>query len=72
MEGLVENMPQKSAVCIFHTHVANQMPDGVKERLLNTVRILGEKREIYHLYNNIQDRNLHLDSYINGKETIKP
>lgn len=69
LEVLAEKVPSESALCIFHTHVANQMPPEVKERLLKAVRRLGEKREIYHLYNNIQDRDLHLDSFVNGIET---
>ncbi|MEH7225258.1 DUF2332 domain-containing protein [Bacillus sp. JJ1566] len=65
---LSEEIPKDFAICVFHTHVANQMPSDVKTSLLEQVQRIGAEREIFHLYNNIQDRNLHLDYYLNGKE----
>ncbi|WP_010676646.1 DUF2332 domain-containing protein [Bacillus timonensis] len=68
LQELSEDIPKEYAVCVFHTHVANQMPIEVKAKLLEHVQRIGTKREIFHLYNNIQDRYLHLDYYLNGKE----
>lgn len=34
--------------------------------LLQKVDWIGNKKDTFHIYNNIQDQKLHLDSYING------
>lgn len=60
---------EESALCIFHTHVANQMPLDVKKELLRTIEEIGREREVFHIYNNIQDRYLHLDRYEEGVVT---
>ncbi|PWW26866.1 hypothetical protein DFO73_10929 [Cytobacillus oceanisediminis] len=65
----VDNIPEDSVICIFHTHVANQMPLEMKKHLLQTVEAIGEKRDVFHIYNNIQDRYLHLDYYLDGIES---
>lgn len=64
-----ETIPDDSVICIFHTHVANQMPLEGKQLLLQTVDAIGAQRDVFHLYNNIQDRFLHLDSYFGGKKS---
>lgn len=64
-----ETIPDDSVICIFHTHVANQMPLEGKQLLLQTVDAIGEQRDVFHLYNNIQDRFLHLDYYLAGKRS---
>lgn len=58
---LVETLEDKGPVCIFHTHVANQLTTDDKQALLQQVEQLGAGREIFHIYNNIWDRQLHLD-----------
>lgn len=68
---IVERIPQDVLPCVFHTHVANQMPEETKYRLLDNIRVIGGFRDIFHLYNNIWDRKLHLDFYINGIEHRK-
>lgn len=65
---LAAQIPENSALCVFHTHVANQMSSGTKAELLDQVRRLGQTRDIFHLYNNISDADLHLDYYRNGEE----
>lgn len=65
---IVEHIPNDSAICIFHTHVANQMPLDKKQALLAIVKKIGKNRDVFHLYNNIWDGDLHLDSFIYGKE----
>ncbi len=65
---IVQQIPQDSAVCIYHTHVANQIPDKVKHSLTEHVRKIGSLRDTFHLYNNMWDRDLHLDSIIDGIE----
>lgn len=63
----IEDIPSGYAICIYHTHVANQMTIEEKKKLLRTVELIGATRDVYHIYNNIQDDKLHLDYYENGK-----
>lgn len=64
---LAANMPQDAALCIFHTHVANQIPQEGKAALLEQIDRLGAQRDVFHLYNNISDTGrLLLDYYIGG------
>lgn len=65
---IVNQIPQHSAICIFHTHVANQIPKEAKYWLLQYIQEIGKTREVFHLYNNMWDSNLHLDYFLNGKE----
>lgn len=65
---VAEQTPLDTTLCIFHTHVANQMPEEVKQKLLKQVNQIGKNRDVFHLYNNIWDGKLHLDFFINGKE----
>ncbi|SFM34671.1 hypothetical protein SAMN04487943_11456 [Gracilibacillus orientalis] len=71
LSELSKQIPKDHSICVFHTHVANQMPSEVKKRLLEQVKSIGTDREIFHIYNNMQDKDLHLDYYINGKECTK-
>ncbi|MFP7478414.1 DUF2332 domain-containing protein [Terribacillus saccharophilus] len=63
----IEDIPLDQTICIYHTHVANQMSIEEKKKLLTKVESIGETRDVYHIYNNIQDKNLHLDYYKDGK-----
>ncbi|WP_067730822.1 DUF2332 domain-containing protein [Oceanobacillus damuensis] len=66
LPSLAEQIPEKSALCIFHTHVANQMTKEVKEELLEEINKIGRNRNVFHIYNNIWDGKLHLDYYMDG------
>lgn len=68
LPSISKEISQNYAICVFHTHVANQMPLEVREKLLDQIKLIGADREIFHVYNNIQDKELHLDYYIDGKE----
>jgi hypothetical protein len=68
LSSIVEQIPNDSTICIFHTHVANQIPVDIKQKLLDNVKRIAKKRNVVHIYNNIWDRDLHLDYYINGIE----
>ncbi|MYL51673.1 DUF2332 family protein [Halobacillus litoralis] len=63
---VVKDIQDDSTLCIFHTHVANQMPESVKDELLRRVADLGQGRDVFHIYNNMNDRKLHVDSYVKG------
>lgn len=62
-------IPSGRALTIFHTHVANQFTDEAKCELVTNIKRLSEQRPIYHIYNNMWDAKLHLDTYVNGKCT---
>ena len=65
----MKSIPEDSVICIFHTHVANQLSVDVKQKLLQIIKEIGKKRDVFHLYNNIQDKYLHLDYYLDGNES---
>lgn len=65
---VVKQIPLDSVVCIFHTHVANQIPNDLKKQLIENVKSIGAQRDVFHLYNNVWDAQLHLDYFINGNE----
>jgi hypothetical protein len=65
---LVSNIPLESTLCVFHTHVANQILKDDKHKLMEYMQELGKVRDVFHLYNNMWDLDLHLDYYLDGKE----
>lgn len=68
LTDVVEQIPKDTTICIFHTHVANQIPEDLKYELLEKIKVIGSKRDVFHLYNNMWDRKLHLDYFTNGIE----
>jgi hypothetical protein len=68
LPDMEKQIPHDSVLCIFHTHVANQIPEERKKQLIENIRTIGQTREVFHLYNNMWDRKLHLDYFINKKE----
>ncbi|KIL51396.1 hypothetical protein KP77_09080 [Jeotgalibacillus alimentarius] len=69
LPDLAEKMNRDSLLCIFHTHVANQMPAHVREDLMEKVEALGEQRDTAHIFNNITDGKLRIDLFVNGRRT---
>lgn len=69
LEEISREIPEKNALCIFHTHVANQFSKEMKFDLLEKIEKLGHKRDIIHVYNNIWDEALHLDYWIDSEST---
>ncbi|WP_148928048.1 DUF2332 domain-containing protein [Paenibacillus methanolicus] len=67
LAGLVSAMPKEAAVCVFHTHVANQFSYVEKNQLMAQLDQIGMSRDIFHLYNNMQDPLLHLDYWQKGR-----
>ncbi|ALX48460.1 DUF2332 domain-containing protein [Lentibacillus amyloliquefaciens] len=68
LEDVVETRPEDTAICIFHTHVANQIPDDAKHELLGKIKNIGQNRDVFHIYNNMWDRQLHLNYFLDGVE----
>lgn len=61
-----------SQIIIFHTHVANQFPLQIKEDLLAMLDRLSYIQTIYHVYNNMNDCDLHVDFIDQGvTESVK-
>jgi hypothetical protein len=68
LQRIAAAVPSDTALCIFHPHVANQMPEEAKQRLLEHVEAIGKERDVFHLYNHINDWKLHLDYYMDGEK----
>ncbi|MCF6136575.1 DUF2332 domain-containing protein [Pseudalkalibacillus berkeleyi] len=65
---VIDSLPKDTPICIFHTHVANQIPEDSKRALEEKIKAIGQERDVFHLHNNMWDRQLHLDYYLDGKE----
>lgn len=65
---IANQIPPEAIICVFHTHVANQLSEKMKHKLLGNIRELGKERDLFHIYNNIWDSELHLDSFKNQLE----
>ena len=68
---IITEIPNNTALCIFHTHVANQFSQETKKKLFDLIAKQGAQRDIYHLYNNIHP-HLHLSYFQNGKNFEEP
>lgn len=68
LKAVIKTIPRDTTLCVFHTHVANQIPEELKYKLLDKIKEIGSKRDVFHLYNNMWDRKLHLDYYLDGVE----
>lgn len=64
---LAKEMPAEPLLCVYHTHVANQISNEAKQTFLESIAELGTKRDIVHIFNNIKP-NLHLTVY--GKDRL--
>lgn len=67
LPNIVSKISEESTICVFHTHVANQIPLENKRVLSEHIQNLGKERDVFHLYNNMWDLDLHLDYYVDGK-----
>lgn len=63
LESIIKEIPKEHAICIFHTHVANQIPEDSKNKLVLNIEDIANNYDVFHLYNNMWDKYLHLDSY---------
>ena len=71
LPDLVAEADPDAVVCVFHTHVANQMGAEGRTRLLATVEALGQERDLVHLHNNIEP-HLHATLYRGGERKDFP
>lgn len=63
---LAEEISEDSLLCVYHTHVANQISPEARQSFLRSIAALGAKRDIVHLFNNIKP-GLHLTAYCKGQ-----
>ena len=66
---LKNEMSKESQIVIFHTHVANQFSNELKDDLMQLLNELSTEQSIYHVYNNMYDANLHVDLIENHNTT---
>lgn len=66
---IVQDIPEESVICVFHTHVANQIPESSKRNLLQHLSEIGRARDIVHVYNNMWDGDLHADYMLGGERS---
>lgn len=64
--AIAAEIPQDNLLCIYHTHVANQISREKREAFLETVRELARQRDLLHLYNNLHDAQLRLQVFRRG------
>ena len=67
LSSIIEQISEEAVICIFHTHVANQIPEQVKHKLENKYK-KSAQNVMYSTCITIWDRDLHIDYYINGNE----
>lgn len=67
LNRLLTSESADTAICIFHTHVANQMTADERERLVANIDSLSSRYNVFHLYNNIDSTMLQLVHYVGGK-----
>ena len=58
LDSIVKKIPIDQAICVFHTHVANQMQNNVKIDLLSKIEKIDLEREVIRVYNNIWGKSL--------------
>lgn len=66
LADLAAEIPADVLLCVYHTHVANQISKEARQAFLTSVAEIGEKRDIIHVFNNINP-TLHLTAYRAGQ-----
>lgn len=85
LTNVVREIPKDPVICIYHTHVANQVSVDVQKTFLLELAELGRHRDLIHIFNNIHPHlylagqpsdlsafNLYLSVYENGVATGAP
>ncbi len=65
IEAIAEEVPADSLLCVYHTHVANQISTDSRARFLGLMDRVGARRDMVHVFNNIKP-GLHLTVYRGG------
>lgn len=69
--SLLEELPAECVPCVYHTHVANQVPVKTLQRFQGQLTEAGRNRDIVHLHNNIKPL-LHLTASFDGQTIDLP
>ncbi|SOC42533.1 DUF2332 domain-containing protein [Ureibacillus acetophenoni] len=68
--SFIEKHDTNTQLVLFHTHVANQLNEQLKQELLKMIESISEQYPIYHVYNNMYDSYLHVD-YVTHSKTYE-
>jgi len=71
LPGVAAKISEGSLLCVYHTHVANQISEEAREAFLRSIEELGEERDMIHIFNNIRP-NLHLTAFRGGRTIDMP
>ena len=63
IEEIAAEVPLDSLLCVYHTHVANQISQAEQESFLKTLNQMGQQRDLIHIFNNIGNACLRLQLY---------
>lgn len=65
LEEIAKEIPKRSVVCVYHTHVANQIAPDARLAILDKIDRIGANRDIVHIFNNIHP-TLHFTAIRDG------
>jgi hypothetical protein len=71
VSDLVKEIPKENVLCVYHTHVANQISQEARQSFLERIDRIGAKRDIIHISNNIKP-HLYLTAYREGERIDMP
>lgn len=64
---IAAEIPEDSLLCVYHTHVANQISKAAQAEFLDAIERLSQQRDLIHIYNNIKQSHLHLTACRGGQ-----
>ncbi|MDF1744053.1 MAG: DUF2332 domain-containing protein [Gimesia sp.] len=67
IKTIADEITEESLLCVYHTHVANQISQTVQESFLNSLEQFGQQRDLIHIFNNIKQATLQLNAYRGGQ-----
>ncbi|MGG4267000.1 DUF2332 domain-containing protein, partial [Peribacillus simplex] len=47
LSEIAKQIPEDSVICVFHTHVANQISESIKHKLVEQIKEIGAKRDVF-------------------------
>jgi hypothetical protein len=62
---IAREIPADTLLCVYHTHVANQISPEARQQFLRAIANIGAQRDLIHLFNNIHP-DLHLTVHHSG------
>lgn len=71
LQDLLAKTPSSEIAYVYHTHVANQMSQEERDRLLWMIDEFGKRQDVVHIHNNIEP-HIHATIYRNGERIDMP